>query len=314
MMQYLATRLLQYLPVLALVSIFVFVLIRLIPGDPATVMLGPTATEEQVRLLRIDMGLEQPIWIQYFLWVQRLFSGDFGTSFLNRFPVADLIARRLPATIELAVVALALSLIVSIPLGVIAALRQGRMADHLIVIFSSLGMGIPDFWFGMLLVLLFSLRLNLLPPSGYYSIVENPLVAAKFIVMPALTLALYISAVFTRFVKSSVLEVLHQDYVRTARSKGLPQWQIVMRHVARNATIPLITVFGIQLGGLLGGVVIIESIFDWPGLGRLLVQSILKRDYSIVQAIIILTVVLYLSINLLVDMLYAWIDPRIGRE
>ena len=314
MMQYLATRLLQYLPVLALVSIFVFVLIRLIPGDPATVMLGPTATEEQVRLLRIDMGLEQPIWTQYFLWAQRLFSGDFGTSFLNRFPVADLIARRLPATIELAVVALALSLIVSIPLGVIAALRQGRMADHLIVIFSSLGMGIPDFWFGMLLVLLFSLRLNLLPPSGYYSIVENPLVAAKFIVMPALTLALYISAVFTRFVKSSVLEVLHQDYVRTARSKGLPQWQIVMRHVARNATIPLITVFGIQLGGLLGGVVIIESIFDWPGLGRLLVQSILKRDYSIVQAIIILTVVLYLSINLLVDMLYAWIDPRIGRE
>lgn len=314
MMQYLAKRLLQYLPVLALVSIFVFVLIRLIPGDPASVMLGPTATEEQVRLLRIDMGLEQPIWTQYFLWVQRLFSGDFGTSFLNRFPVADLIVRRLPATIELAVVALALALIVSIPLGIIAALRQGRMADHLIVIFSSLGMGIPDFWFGMLLVLLFSLRLNLLPPSGYYSIVENPLVAAKFIIMPALTLALYISAVFTRFVKSSVLEVLHQDYVRTARSKGLPQWQIVMRHVVRNATIPLITVFGIQLGGLLGGVVIIESIFDWPGLGRLLVQSILKRDYSIVQAIIILTVVVYLSINLLVDMLYAWIDPRIGRE
>lgn len=314
MMQYLAKRLLQYLPVLALVSIFVFVLIRLIPGDPATVMLGPTATEEQVRLLRIDMGLEQPIWTQYLLWVQRLFSGDFGTSFLNRFPVADLIALRLPATVELAVVALALALIVAIPLGIIAALRQGRMADHLIVVFSSLGMGIPDFWFGMLLVLLFSLRLNLLPPSGYYSIVENPLVAAKFIVMPALTLALYISAVFTRFVKSSVLEVLHQDYVRTARSKGLPQWQIVSRHVLRNATIPLITVFGIQLGGLLGGVVIIESIFDWPGLGRLLVQSILKRDYSIVQAIIILTVVVYLSINLLVDMLYAWIDPRIGRE
>ncbi len=314
MTQYFARRLLQYLPVLALVSVFVFVLVRLIPGDPASVMLGPTATEEQIKLLRIDMGLEQPIWNQYVLWIQRLLGGDFGTSFINRFPVADLIWRRMPATIELAVVAIVLALAVSIPAGIIAALRQGRMADHLIVIFSSLGMGIPDFWFGILLVLLLSLRLNLLPPSGYFSIFENPLLGAKFILMPALTLALYAAAVFTRFVKSSVLEVLHQDYVRTARSKGLSQWQIIWRHVARNATIPLVTVFGIQLGGLLGGVVITESIFDWPGLGRLLVQSILKRDYSIVQAIIILTVVIYLTINLLIDLLYALIDPRIGRE
>lgn len=312
--QYVTRRLLQFIPVIFLVSLIVFSMVRLIPGDPAAVMLGPTAKPEQVEQMRTRMGLDEPILSQYLIWAGRMAQGDFGKSFINDFPVSRLISQRLPATVELAVAALVVALLISAPLGILASLRQGRWPDYAAMLFSSLAMGIPNFWLGILLVLIFALRLGLLPPSGYISIFEDPVAGLKFIIMPAITLGLYIAAVFTRFIRSSVLEALQQDYVRTAHSKGLPERLVVLRHVLKNAMIPLITVFALQFGGLLGGAVITESIFDWPGLGRLLVRSILTRDYSIVQAIIMLAVIVYLGVNLCADLLYGLVDPRVSRH
>jgi len=309
--QYLVRRLLQFIPVLALTSLVAFALIRLIPGDPATVMLGPTAKPEQITALRAEMGLDQSIPQQYLVWLGRIATGNFGKSFINDFPVSQLILRRLPATLELALAALVVALLIGVPFGVIASIWRGRWPDHLITLFSSLAMGIPDFWLGVLLVLLFALRLNWLPSSGYTSIVQEPLNGLRFIILPSLTLGLYISAVFARFIKASLVEVMSQDYIRTARSKGLSERRVILRHAFKNAMIPMVTVFALQLGGLLGGVVITESIFDWPGLGRLLITSIQKRDYSIVQASIMIAVLFYLVINLAADLSYGLIDPRL---
>lgn len=312
--QYIVTRLLQILPVIILVSVLIFGMVRAIPGDPAAVLLGPDASPEQMASMRAEMGLDQPIWFQYALWMQRMGRGDFGVSFINGFPVKDLIFRKLPATIELAIAALMFALAVSIPLGTASAVRRGSWIDRLVTLYTSLALGIPSFWLGILMVLLLALSLKWLPPSGYASIFEEPLVALRFIIMPAITLGVYISAVFTRFIKSSILEVSHQDYIRTARGKGLPESQVVFVHTIRNALIPLVTVFGIQFGGLLGGAVITETIFDWPGVGRLLVQSIVTRDYSIVQALILMAVTVYLFVNLATDILYGVIDPRVRRQ
>lgn len=312
--QYVVTRLLQILPVIILVSVLIFGMVRAIPGDPAAVLLGPDASPEQMASMRADMGLDQPIWIQYARWMQRMARGDFGVSFINGFPVKDLIFRKIPATIELAIAALVFALAVSIPLGIASAVRRGSWIDRLVTLYTSLALGIPSFWLGILMVLLLALSLKWLPPSGYASILEEPLDALRFIIMPAITLGVYISAVFTRFIKSSILEVSHQDYIRTARGKGLPESQVVFVHTVRNALIPLVTVFGIQFGGLLGGAVITETIFDWPGVGRLLVQSIVTRDYSIVQALILMAVTVYLFVNLATDILYGVIDPRVRRQ
>jgi peptide/nickel transport system permease protein len=314
MTQYVVRRLLQFVPVLVIVTIVVFLMVRLIPGDPAAALLGPQAQPEQIARLRATMGLERPLWVQYSLWVNRMLRGDFGESFINGFPISQLISTKLPATLELSVSALAVATVVSVPLGITSALRRGSWPDHLATAYTSLGMAIPGFWLGILLVLLFALKLQVLPPSGYIPFTENPVAGLRFILMPAVTLGVYLSAIFARFMKSSVLETLHQDYVRTAYSKGLPRHLVVRRHVLTNAMIPVVTVFGIQFGGLLGGAVITEAIFNWPGLGRLLVQSILTRDYGIVQALIMLAVAVYLTVNLCTDLLYGALDPRIRRR
>jgi len=312
--QYAGRRLLQIVPVIILVSIVVFAMMRLIPGDPVLVLVGPDAPQEVVDQMRIKMALDHPMWEQYLVWVRNILRGDLGVSFINGYPVSRLINSKLPATMQLSAAALVVALLISLPTGIISALQHGAWPDHLATIFTSLAMGIPSFWLGILLVILFSLKLQLLPPSGYVSLTENPVTGLKFIIMPALTLGIYISAVFARFIRSSILETLFQDYVRTAYGKGLSGRLVVTRHVLRNALIPVVTVFGIQFGALLGGAVITETIFDWPGVGRLLVQSIQNRDYSIVQALILLAVMVYLVVNLFTDLLYGAIDPRVRRQ
>lgn len=314
MTQYAGRRLLQIVPVIILVSIVVFAMMRLIPGDPVLVLVGPDAPQEVVDQMRIKMALDHPMWEQYLVWVRNILRGDLGVSFINGYPVSRLINSKLPATMQLSAAALVVALLISLPTGIISALQHGAWPDHLATIFTSLAMGIPSFWLGILLVILFSLKLQLLPPSGYVSLTENPVTGLKFIIMPALTLGIYISAVFARFIRSSILETLFQDYVRTAYGKGLSGRLVVTRHVLRNALIPVVTVFGIQFGALLGGAVITETIFDWPGVGRLLVQSIQNRDYSIVQALILLAVMVYLVVNLFTDLLYGAIDPRVRRQ
>lgn len=313
MSAYIVRRLVQVIPVLILVSIIVFVMIRLIPGDPAIVLLGTDVTPEQIDAERVKMGLDQPIYVQYVIWAGNMIRGDFGNSFINNYPVSQLILKKFPATLELSLAALLVAMLLSLPFGIISALDNGRWPDRLITLYNSLAMGIPSFWLGILLILVFALHLKWLPPSGFADIVESPTEGIRYIVMPAMTLGVFISAVWARFIKSSILETIHQDYVRTAHSKGLPQNLVMTRHVLRNAMIPVITVVGLNFGSLLGGAVITESIFDWPGVGRLLVQSLLTRDYSIVQALIMIAVLVYLMVNLVTDLLYAVVDPRISR-
>jgi peptide/nickel transport system permease protein len=314
MFEYVARRMLQVIPVIILVSIMVFAMVRLIPGDPAMVLIGPDAPPELVIETRAKMALDRPMWEQYIAWVRRLMQGDFGVSFVNGFPVSRLIAMKLPATIELAIAALILATLISFPLGIISALRQGHLPDHVVTLYTSLAMGIPSFWLAILLVLTFSLKLKVLPPSGYVSVFENPIAGLRFIILPACTLAFFMSAVFVRFIRSSILETLFQDYVRVAHAKGLPPGLVIRRHVLKNALIPVLTVFGVQFGALLGGAVITESIFDWPGVGRLLVQSISTRDYNIVQVLILMAVTVYVLVNLVTDLLYGVIDPRISKQ
>jgi len=311
MAQYVVKRFLQFIPVIVLVTIVVFLMLRLIPGDPAAVLLGPQALPEQITAMRSQMGLDRPLWVQYVLWVSNMVHGDFGESFINGFPIATLIVTRLPATAELAVAALVVATAVSLPLGIISALERGRWPDQVASVYTSMAMAVPSFWLAILLVLLFAVQLRVLPPSGYSPFAESPVSGLKFLIMPACTLGVYLSAVFARFTRSSVLETMHQDYIRTARGKGLPRRRVVSRHILANAMIPVVTVFGIQFGNLLGGAVITEAIFNWPGLGRLLVQSILTRDYSVVQALIMLAVTVYLIVNLCTDLVYGVLDPRI---
>jgi peptide/nickel transport system permease protein len=311
---YIARRLIQVAPVIILVSIIVFIMIRLIPGDPALVLLGTDVTPQQMSAERARMGLDQPVYVQYIIWAGNMIRGDLGNSFINSYPVSQLILKKLPATVQLSVAALLVATLLSFPLGILSALNNGKWPDRLITLYNSLAMGIPSFWLGILLILVFALQLKWLPPSGYADILESPTEGIKYIIMPAVTLGVFISAVWARFIKSSILETIHQDYVRTARSKGLPQNVVITRHVLRNAMIPVITVLGLNFGSLLGGAVITESIFDWPGVGRLLVQSLLTRDYSIVQALILMAVLVYLMVNLVTDLLYGVVDPRISRS
>jgi peptide/nickel transport system permease protein len=311
MASYAAGRLLQLVPTLFFVSVVVFLMVRAIPGDAAHVLLGPQAQPEQVVALRKEMGLDQPVWTQYRIWIGHVLQGDLGNSWINGFPVASLIRLKLPATIALALGSLVVALVIAIPVGVLSALRPGSWIDRGASLYCALGLGIPTFWLGILLVLAFSLRLKWLPPSGYVPITQDVLASLKMLILPSITLGVYYSAIFARFTKVSILEVLGQDYVRAAMAKGLSSRAVLVGHVMQNALIPLVTVFGIQFGGLLGGVVIVEAIFDWPGLGRLLVTSIESRDYAVVQGTILLSTVVFLVVNLLTDLAYGVLDPRI---
>jgi peptide/nickel transport system permease protein len=313
MIGYVLRRLAQLVPVLLLVSLIVFALMRLVPGDPAQMALGGDANADPAALaaLRHQMGLDQPIPVQYVLWLRNIATGDLGQSYLSKLPVSQLIGDALPATAELALAALLISVVVGFPLGIGAALQSGSRLDAVATGYTALALGVPNFWLGILLILVFSLALGWLPPGGRVDPIQNPGLGLRTLALPALALAVHISAVLTRFVRTAMLEVLNEDYVRTARGKGLPGRAVVIGHALRNALVPVLTVLGVEFGRLLGGTVIIESIFAWPGVGRMVVQAVSQRDYPIVQASILLLVGIFLVINLAVDVSYGVLDPRV---
>lgn len=308
---YALKRLWQIVPVIFIVSVALFSIIHFIPGNPAQIVAGPNATPEQVAALERRMGLDQPLWTQYGIWLKNILSGDLGVSYINNYPVGKLIAQRIPATVELALVSGLIALVIALPLGILAALRPGSAVDVATTVFSALSFAMPSFFLLILLIMLFSQELRWLPPSGRPSLVEQPGLWAKSIIMPAFTLGIGVAAKLVRYLRSSLLEVLDQDYVRTARAKGLAQGRVLWRHALPNSMIPVVTVFGLQLGDLLSGAIIIESIYAWPGVGRLTIQAIEWRDYALLQANVLFIVLAFMLVNLLTDLTYGWLDPRI---
>jgi len=304
---YIVRRLAQCLLVLVAVSFLVFLFVHLSPGDPVKIILGDTYDEAVAQNLRHELGLDRPLLVQYGHWLGRVVTGDFGRSFFSKEPVSDMIADRLPYTALLATFGIVIAILVAVPLGVISAVRRDTVFDNVARVGAILGISMPIFWIGLLMLLFFCLKLGLLPPTG--SVQEYGL---KALLLPSLALGLSTAALVTRMTRSSLLEVLGQDYVRTARSKGLPERAVLYRHALKNAVLPVITVVGMEFGSLLGGAVVTETIFSVPGLGRLLVQSIFWRDYPLVQGCILVITTGFVLINFLVDILSAVLDPRIN--
>ena len=303
MFSYLAQRLAGAVLVVFGVISIVFLLIHLIPGDPIEIMLGEAASSTDREALRVALGLDQPVLLQFTHYLHGLLQFDLGASLQSRRPVTDLLQERLPATLLLAGVTLAVTLALALPLGMLAAVRRGSAWDGGAMAFSMLGVSIPNFWLGPLLILVFSLWLGWFPVSGREG--------AGSVVLPAVTLGTGLAAVLSRMVRSSMLEVLGEDYIRTARAKGLPPQRVILHHGLRNALLPVITLLGLQLGALLAGAVITETVFSWPGIGLLTIEAIQSRDYPVVQACVLLISVGYVLVNLLTDIAYAWADPRI---
>lgn len=312
MLRYLVRRLLSLLPVFFLMTIIVFLLIRLVPGDPIDVMYGSEGMDEARRaVLTRDLGLDQPVIVQYIKWLGRALSGDLGRSYRAQMPVLDLILQRLPATIFLSLAALFFSVILAIPLGIISAVKRNTWADFGSMVFAIFGISLPQFWSGILLVLIFSIWLKWLPSIGYVSPLENFGEFISHLILPSITLGWSLAGTTTRLTRSSLLEELSRDYVRTARGKGLSERIVLWGHALRNALIPIITMIGLQLAFLIGGAVIVEVVFAWPGIGLLVVDSIFARDYPVVQGIILIIAVMVVLVNILVDIVYTVLDPRI---
>jgi peptide/nickel transport system permease protein len=311
MLIFVVRRLLQAIPVVFLASVGVFLMLHLLPGDPALMISGGDASPAVVEAVREDLGLNKPLPIQYVIWVEHVLRGDLGKSILSKIPVSQLIAQRAPATLELAFAGEILTILIGLPLGVLAAVKQRTKADWGITSFISLGLAIPNFWLGILLIILFAVTLGWMPPGGRGDFGRDPLTALKFIALPAITLALPAAMNLSRLTKASVLEVLYEDYVRTAWAKGLDGKRVVVGHVLRNSLIPVITAIGLEFGRLLGGAIVVESVFAWPGLGTLMLQSIQNRDYVIVQTGLLLLVGVFIVVNLLTDIAYGFLDPRI---
>jgi peptide/nickel transport system permease protein len=300
---YLLRRLWQSALTLVGVSLLVFVILRVIPGDPAKMLLPEGAPQSAIEELNRELGLREPIWIQYGLFVRSVVRGDFGQSFQYRAPALRVVVERVPATIQLALTAMVLTVLVGVSIGVLAAVRRGTGFDYAGTVLAVLGQSLPNFWLGIMLVLLFGVTLRWLPTSGFQG--------WQYLVLPSITLAAFPTALVARLTRSSLLEILSQEYIRTGRAKGLAEPAVILRHALRNATIPLLTLLGLQIGTLLGGAVITESIFAWPGMGKLVVDAIFFRDFPVVQTVLILSATLFVAINLLVDVLYTVLDPRI---
>ncbi len=309
--RYVAWRLVQLLPVLLLASIAVWLMIYLIPGDPALALLGPDTTPEQLARARERMGLTKPLPVQYALWLGRVARGDLGVSYLNGLPVTTILAQRIPVTVQLTAAALVVAVAIAAPLAIASAVRPRSWIARWVTGYNALAMAVPTFWLGILLVLFFGVQLKWLPTSGFVPVWDEPGRALRFLVLPAFTLGAYVSAVLARFTRAALLETLFQDYVRTARAKGVHERTVIWIHALRNAMIPVVTVVGLQFGAFMGGAVITEAIFDYPGLGRMLLQAILTRDYTVVQGTILFVVLAFVVINLLTDLAYALLDPRI---
>ncbi len=300
------------IPVLWLVSAMVFVLIHLVPGDPVLVILGAAAKPEQVEMMRQRLGLDQPIIIQYWDWMIALLQGDLGASILSDEPVTRLILERMPITISVAAVALFLSLAISLPAGIIAALRHNTYTDYFFMILVILAMSIPSFWLALLLMMLFSFQLNLLPVMGWISIFDNFWSGIQYLILPSVSLAFIMAAIVSRMTRSSMLEVLREDYIVTALAKGTPKRFIVFKHALKNAFAPVMTIIGFQIGFLLGGTVVIEDVYSIPGVGRLILGAIANRDYPVVQGCILMVTSIVVFVNAAVDVAYAYFDPRVS--
>ena len=310
--RYLLQRLGTLILVLFGVSILVFSIVPLIPGSPARVRLGVQATDENVATLERRLGLDRPLPVQYADWIGGIvLRGDFGTSLITGTSISDEIARRLPATLQLAAAALLVGLLIALPLGILSALRPGGKRDLAASVASQVGVSVPDFWMGILLILLFAETLDWLPSSSYEPITAGLWPWLSHIVLPALTAGLISGSIMTRFVRSALLEVLGQDYVRTARAKGIPERKVITKHVLRNAAISIVTIVGLQMATLMSSVVVVEIIFSWPGLGSLALNSTLQRDYPVLQAAVLMTAVAFTLINLLVDLSYVLLDPSV---
>jgi ABC-type dipeptide/oligopeptide/nickel transport system permease component len=299
----LAKRLVGVLPVVFGVLLLTFLLVHLVPGDPVEVMLGESATSADRSALRAELGLDQPLPLQFVDYLTKLVQGDFGVSIHSHAPISGLLAERIPATARLALLSLAIALAIGLPLGIIAALKHRRWPDRVATLSALTLSAMPHFWLGPLLMLVFALWLGWLPVSG----MDN----GASILLPALTLASGLAAILTRMTRASLLEVLNEDFVRTARAKGLPEWTVILRHALKAALLPVVTVIGLQLGSLLAGAVITETVFGWEGVGRLLVESIEKRDYPVTQACVLVIALTYVLVNLLTDLAYARLDPRV---
>ena len=311
MLTFIARRLLATIPVLGMVAIFVFLMLRLTPGDPAAVIGGDTATSEQIAEIRGKLGLNKPLVEQFVAWAGRGLHGDFGESFFFKKTVAELVLQRVEPTLALALCTIVIAVLVAVPLGVLAAYRHGGWLDRCVMGLSVLGFSVPVFVIGYLLIYIFAVELDWLPVQGYRHLGEGFGEWISHLVMPSVTLAVIYIALLARMTRASVIEVLGEDYIRTARAKGLSGRVILIRHALRNAAVPIVTVIGLGVALLIGGVVVTESVYNIPGLGRLTVDAVLARDYPVIQAIILLFSFTYVIVNLLIDLTYSFFDPRI---
>jgi peptide/nickel transport system permease protein len=314
MYTFIVRRILQTIPVLFLFSIVVFAALRLVPGDPALVILGRDATPEAVAEIRKDMGLDKPIFVQYGIWLGDVVRGDFGVSWRSKQSVESLILRSLPATLELTLGAMIVAMVIALPLGIISGMRPNSAFDVAATSFSLLGVALPGFWLGLMLLLLVSVKWNWLPPSGHVSLLDDPIASIRHLILPSLTLGVGLAAPLARFIRSGMLDALGTDYIRTARAKGLPERLVVIRHALRNGMLSVVTIFGLEFGALLGGAVITESVFNWPGIGTLLLNAIKQRDYAMVQGTVLFISSIFIAVNLVVDLSYGLLDPRIRRN
>lgn len=309
--RFLGKRLLTSAIVLLGVLVVTFAIVQLVPGDPVRLALGTRYTQEAYDALRAASGLDRPLLEQFLGYVGGALTGDLGVSFRNGQPVTLLLLERLPATLSLAGAGIVVALLIAVPAGIWSALREGRLSDAIVRLSSQFGVSIPDFWLGLLLIGLFSTILGWLPPSGYAALADDPLQWLRRVALPAVTVGLVAGAIMTRYIRSAVLEVASAGYVRTARSKGLAPAVVVRRHIVRGALVPVLTIAGIQLATILGGVIVVEVVFAWPGLGRLVYDSVSSRDYPMIQGSVLLIAAMFLLVNLIVDVLYAVVDPRI---
>jgi peptide/nickel transport system permease protein len=308
---YLFRRLLGTIPVMLVVAVFIFLMLRLTPSDPAAIIAGDNANADQIARIRMQLGLDRPMIEQFFIWAGRMLTGDLGESFFFKKTVASLIGERIEPTLSLSLFTIVLAVLIAVPLGVLAAHRQGSWIDRIVMGFSVLGFSIPSFVIGYLLIYLFAVWLDWLPVQGYQRIAEGLGGWVRGLILPSLTLAIIFVALIARMTRTSMLEVLSEDYVRTARAKGQSERKVLFRHALRNAAVPIVTVIGLGVALLIGGVVVTESVFTIPGLGRLTVDAVLARDYPVIQAVILLFSFAYVMINLAVDMTYTVLDPRI---
>lgn len=306
-------KILMMIPILILVSIILFFLLKALPGDSAIMAAGQFASDEDIAAYREKMGLDKPLYQQYFRWLFNMLRGDFGQSLMTGKPVAKKIAERLPATMELALLAILCSVIIAIPLGILSAVNRNSGIDSAVSVFSLIGISMPEFWLATLLVILFSLKMHVLPASGYVEFAKDPGTSLKLMILPAVSIGVTYSAITMRQTRNAVLEVLDQDFIVTAKAKGLPGRIIIWKHALRNALIPVITVIGMQTGKLFGGAVVAETIFVIPGLGNEVVNSIMNRDFPVTMGVIMVVAAIIIFINTFIDIIYGFIDPRVGR-